>query len=480
MKRAVLVAALAALALLLASVSAARSGGVHGAGVDSVPKGFDLFQTDPAQNIFRFTGQSAIPAGFFAPDSQAFEGSVNFGGDPLITFQGGDVGNADTVVERTADGVAGPNGTPGDAVPIELRALSLVGVTPIEVATGQTTQLWDVRATLSPSRPSTGSIRITRSAPNGGTFDSQITVYPMFTFTRLSDGAQKVLDVGALPDGSRPEEPIIGKATPWRAGCAAPALDIPGLNPGFCAGQLPAGGTTLTIEQSPSQSIQHGIRPASARLEHFACYTAPTGKGFRPRTVTLTDQFGRRKAKVARGASLCNPARKNDEPAVVNKHDHLRCYQTDKGKSVRQTVMLRNQLGPFSVDVLDPRVLCLPSTKQIVRGKVPPKPSQRFLTDHFQCYRIKPVGSYRTSSLLLRDQFGSRRVSVKKPSQLCAPVKKNETAVRNPVGHLVCYAVKPSAKSVPVSVHNQFGRELTRTGRSASVCLPSIKVVREF
>jgi hypothetical protein len=479
MKRAVLVAALAALALLLASVSAARSGGVHGAGADTVAKGFDLFQTDPAQNVFRFVGKSAIPAGFFAPDSQAFEGSVNLGGDPIVTFQGTDVGNADTVVERTGDGSAGPNGTPGDPVPIELRALSLVGVAPIAVVTGQTTQLWDVRATLSPSRPSTGAIRLTRSDPNGGTFDSQITVYPMFTFTRLSDGAEKVLDVGALPDGQRPDEPLVAKATPWRAGCVAPALAIPGLNPGFCSGQRPAGGTTLTIEQS--SGIQHGIRPASARLEHFGCYTAPTGRGFRSRTVTLTDQFGRRSAKVARGMSLCNPTRKNAEAPVANRHDHLRCYQTDKGRSVRQTVMLRNQLGPFSVDVLEPQALCVPSTKQIVKGNVPPRPAQRFLIDHFQCYRIRPAGTYTTSSLLLRDQFGRRTVRVEKPSQLCAPVRKDKTEVRDPVRHLVCYAVKPRPKvSRRVSVHNQFGGELTRTGRADQVCLPSIKVVREF
>jgi hypothetical protein len=481
MKRAALLAAFAALAFLLASVSAASPSGVHAAGGGTVPKGFDLFQTDPSQNVFRFTGRSAIPAGFFAPDSQAFEGSVNFGGEPIITFQGNDVGNADTVVERTADGAPGPNGTAGEPVPIELRALSIVGVTPIDVVVGQTTQKWDVRATLSPSRPSTGSIRITRTGPNGGTFDSQVTVYPSFTFTRLSDGAEKVLDVGALPDGQRPEEPIIGRATPWRAGCVAPALAVPALNPGFCAGQLPAGGTTLTIEQTQSQQIQHGIRPASARLEHFGCYTSPTGKGFKPRTVRLTDQFGSRTAKVARGVSLCNPTRKNQEQPVVNKHDHLRCYQTDPGKSVRQTVMLRNQLGPFSVDVLDPRALCVPSTKQIVTGKVPPAPSQRFLIDHFQCYRIKPVGDYKASSLLLRDQFGRRKVSVAKPSQLCAPVKKNETGVRDPVHHLVCYQVRPRRK-VPrrVSVHNQFGGELTRTVLSDQVCLPTMKVVREF
>src|SRR4051812_33738268 len=127
MKRAVLVAAVAALGLFAGDARA-------------VAPGFDLFQTDPSQNVFKFTGQYAIPAGFFTPDSQPFEGFVNFGGDPLVTFMGNDVGNADTVLERTAEALPGENGTAGDAAPIELRQLSLVGIAPIEVVTSQSTQ----------------------------------------------------------------------------------------------------------------------------------------------------------------------------------------------------------------------------------------------------------------------------------------------------------------------------------------------------
>src|SRR3954463_15754917 len=113
MKRAVLVAAVAALALF--------TGDAH-----AIAPGFDLFQTDPEQNVFKFEGKSAIPAGFFTPDSRPFDGSVNFGGAPILTFQGQAVGNADTVVERTAASTPGPSGTTGDAAPIELRTLSLV------------------------------------------------------------------------------------------------------------------------------------------------------------------------------------------------------------------------------------------------------------------------------------------------------------------------------------------------------------------
>src|SRR3954468_19231031 len=173
MKRAVVAAAVAALALF---PGAARA----------VAPGFDLFQTDPERNVFKFTGRYAIPAGFFTPDSQPFEGFVNFGGDPINAFMGNSVGNADTVVERTAEAAPGENGSAGEPAPVEVRVLSLVGVAPIEVVTDQSTQLWDVRATLSPVRPSTGSISLTQTEANGGTLDSRVTVYPKFTFTRLS------------------------------------------------------------------------------------------------------------------------------------------------------------------------------------------------------------------------------------------------------------------------------------------------------
>jgi hypothetical protein len=478
MKRATLIAAFAALALLALGVGAS-SGGVHSSGNPrTIPAGFSLFQTDPSQNFFKFVGKSAIPAGFFSSDSKTFEGTVNFGGDPLITFQGQDVGNADTVVEREQISLSG-DASPSDPVPVELRALSLISLQPIEVLTDSGSQFWAVRATLSPSRPSTGTIRVTQTEPNGGTFDSSVVVYPKFTFTRLSDSAVKELDVGALPDEQRPDDPITGDDSPWRVSCVAPALNVPSLNSGFCAGQRPGGGTTLTVETGPN--LQHGIRPASARLEHFGCYSAPRGKGFKGRSVTLTDQFGRRKAKVGGGTLICNPARKNEEAAVVNKHDHLRCYRTNKGKPVGQIVMLANQLRSFAAEVRSPQALCLPSTKQVFKKRIPPKPSQRFRTDHFQCYAIRTNARFDTSGHLLRDQFGRRTVEIATPSQLCVPVRKNKTVVRNPVQHLVCYAVSPKRKVAKrLSIHNQFGREITRTRRAEQFCLPSLKVVREL
>src|SRR3954453_18085015 len=120
--------ALAAAAVLFAG---AGSAGAQTGVTPGLAPQFSLFQTDPSQNVFHFVGKSAIPAGFFTPDSQTFEGAANFGGDPLVKFEGRDVGNADTVVQRTADATPGPDGTAGEPAPIGLVALSLVSVPPI-------------------------------------------------------------------------------------------------------------------------------------------------------------------------------------------------------------------------------------------------------------------------------------------------------------------------------------------------------------
>ena len=79
-----------------------------------------------------------------------------------------------------------PNLMPTQAsgtVPIEVVVLSLVSVEPITVGDSQ----WDVFCGLSPEDPSTGSLTMTRTGPNGGTYTSTCYVWPRFVFTRTDD-----------------------------------------------------------------------------------------------------------------------------------------------------------------------------------------------------------------------------------------------------------------------------------------------------
>jgi hypothetical protein len=447
-----------------------------------VPPGFDLFETDPQQTLFSFRDQAEIPADFFDQGSAPFSGDVAFGGNPLLTFMGKDVGDADTVVERTQAAVL-PSPFPATAQsPVELRALSLVGIEPIQVDVGGATQLWDVGAEASASRPSSGSIDIVQQSKGGGTFDSRLTVYPKFTFTRLSDGRRRVLDVGALPDGTRPDDGLVlsSSGVPWRPGCIPPALRVPGLNDGFCPGQTTLGPGAANVEQAAL--ARHAVFPAQPRLEHFSCYpTPPRSRGAVPFSARLADQFGSSRASVRAPVTLCNPARKNREP-FSNRRAHLSCQAMRVRSAFRaRDVAVRNQFGSARLRVLRPVTLCAPALTSSVRQPRPPPPLRPpDGIDYYTCYRIStsapPVGRRVT----LVDQFGRRRASVLRPVSLCAPTRLNFSRLLHPAHHLVCYRVDFGNARFPVRqvrVQDKFGVEIVFPRRPAALCVPSLKLL---
>ena len=442
-----------------------------------IPPGFDLFETDPGPTHFNFQSpDTQIPAGFFGPGSDPFQGVVQFGGDPLNTFMGHNVGDADTVVKRPNSANPAPDAT----VPIELVQLSLVSVAPITVTYnhGQSPERWQITAARSPTQRSLGQITIHQPLPSsaGGTFDSQLQVIPKLTFTRISDGMTKTLDGAVLPQQAQ-QKLIFGQTGGvWRAGCILPALAVSGLNDGFCPGLTPTGRKQLTAESA--QLAQHGVYPAQPALEHFKCYSVEP-QPFDARQARLTDQFGTRTANVTKRAELCNPAQKNSEP-FRNKAAHLQCYATS-GPDENANVIVKNQLGSQSLTVHRPRRLCLPTQKRLL--------SQSFQQitvpiDHLQCYGVQARGSLLTPNPIpkvdLRDEFGTERnVRIGQPYQLCAPVQKrfqgNTTPIRNPVAHLVCYAISRPTEQRRVEIRNQFEKQRLRTRAPVGLCVPSSK-----
>lgn len=431
-------------------------------GVATIEPGFDLFETDPQATAFNFP---PFPPGFFGPGSDPFMGEVNFTGVPLKVFGGHNVGDTDTVVQRLD--VA----TPPDTIPIEIVALNLVSVQPITVTYngGQNPERWDVNASLSPTQSMQGQMTIQSTSPNGGTFDSQLPVFPLFTFTRLSDGQTRQLDAGFLPP---PQATFQANAVPWRVGCVLPALSVPGLNDGFCPGLTPEGQKQRTVENAAL--ARHGVYPAQPAPEHFKCYKVKPS-GFKDRQVTLTDQFGTRTAKVATRKELCNPVRKFQE-LFQNKQAHLVCY-TAPGVEPQRVVVVRNQFGSQQLVVRGSQRLCVPSEKR--------KPNKQFKPiqvpiDHDQCYAVEaqsplerfgPLGKVR-----LKDQFGKEKVKVGSPKWLCAPVQKNAEGIQHPVNHLVCYAIRDEPKDIAVQIRNQFEKANLIVGRPRLLCVPSAKL----
>jgi hypothetical protein len=464
-------------------VGVAGGSGLSSAQDGAIPAGFDLFETDPEQTVFRFQGPTSIPADFFDQGSKQFQGNVPFGGVPIDSFRSSGTGNADTIVERKSAATLPQDGSPSAPIPIELVQLSLASMAPLEVQVGQQTQLWEAHAVASPARPSTGQMSIARGGPNGGRFESSLTVYPKFTFRRLSDGVTRELDIGALPDNQRPEITIELRDGTWRAGgCTAPALAIRNLNGSFCAGQAPDDRLVLQKHQAPR--LEHAVLPVQPKLEHFNCYALTVLKVGKNPAVKLTDQFGDRNGKVTRRDpkrdALCNPVQKSGEP-LVNKRDHLRCYRLNAPVEPKTTqVWLRNQFHLFraEVNLTSPPRLCLPTAKAVNPKQPPTKP--RFRTEHFLCYPLKPIETpgikpFEGGDPKLKDQFLTHAPTVKNPNALCTPVAKNGRALNNSVEHLVCYPYKKRGKTVTVNVRNQFGLEKLRTAFAHTLCVPTTK-----
>jgi hypothetical protein len=154
----------------------------------------DADDADEEPNHQTFTA-NPIPAGFFDPGSEPFTGRINFRG---VALDPDNLNNADTIVERHGDPVtaADPVGTMG-TVTIEIVALNLTSVSPFVITYGGgQEELWRVDVDLSVVGQQQGTLTATKTHPNGGTFDSVLPVRPRFTFTRLEDGAVRVLDTG--------------------------------------------------------------------------------------------------------------------------------------------------------------------------------------------------------------------------------------------------------------------------------------------
>ncbi|MGH2712069.1 MAG: DUF7450 family protein [Actinomycetota bacterium] len=432
-----------------------------------IPPGYDLLETDPETTI----ANVQVPPGFFGPGSDPFNGDVRFTGYPINSFMGHDTGDASTVVQRPEAANVSP-GT-SDTVPIEIVALNLGSIEPITVTYngGQNPEDWNVMVGLSPTGPSQGDMTVTQDDANGGTFDAEIQVMPLFTFLRLSDGSTRTLDGAMLPPGGFR---LQAGSVPWRILCLLPALLVLALNNGFCPSFTADGQKRLTVFQAAF--VHHGIYPAQPRSEHFKCYTLQRVK-FKARNVNLNDQFGSRQANVSKRNELCNPVQKNSEP-YLNTTAHLVCYET-RGTDPNQLVAVKNQFGSQRLQVRESRRLCVPSEKH--KGRKSKFKPITVPIDHYQCYAVEAKTDLRRQGALgsvsLSDQFGQEQVNVGQPVQLCAPVQKNEEQIQHPVNHLVCYAIAGKRKVKLVEVRNQFEKKKLTTRKPTLLCVPSSKLV---
>ncbi len=139
-----------------------------------IPPGDDCWSTACGGTRADFA-DNPIPADFFDPGSQPFDGIIELGGA---------TGFADTIVERQGTLLLPPPYPVTETVPVELVQLNLVSCAPITVQ--PMGSQWDVAVDLSTTGPPLGTMTVTKESSSGGTFTAQFYVQPRYTFTRVT------------------------------------------------------------------------------------------------------------------------------------------------------------------------------------------------------------------------------------------------------------------------------------------------------
>ena len=130
----------------------------------------------------------ALPADFFGPGSEPFDGNVLLKGKRILQ---------NVVLERTAGALFGASPTPQD-IPLEMVGLSLVSAQPIIVTyTGGATELWDMEVNLDKDANSSCWIRVSHFAPgepDGGAIlpaGSFFDIFAEITFTHTPASGER-------------------------------------------------------------------------------------------------------------------------------------------------------------------------------------------------------------------------------------------------------------------------------------------------
>jgi hypothetical protein len=150
--------------------------------------GIDLWATQGDGRTFIDFKISPIPAGFFCASSAVFDSRVVLQGAPLTTGVARELGNTDTIVERLDDAVFDKRGVASTR--IQVRALNLVGMAPIQTSCGA----FNVRAVLDGDQPVT-KMRIVRESANGGYFVAPLALNVKMVFTRVGEKNARPLEL---------------------------------------------------------------------------------------------------------------------------------------------------------------------------------------------------------------------------------------------------------------------------------------------
>ena len=149
----------------------------------TVPGGTDYLTTIRSDQYVEFSPE------ILGPGMEGFRETVVLIGAALFPA----MGNADTVVERLADGEI------DQEIPTRQTALAQVSAAPIKLEGHATSAgYYDLYITLSPTAESPGKVVYHSKDGIGGTFESQATFWPLFELRPLGGGKSIFFDTGKV------------------------------------------------------------------------------------------------------------------------------------------------------------------------------------------------------------------------------------------------------------------------------------------
>jgi hypothetical protein len=156
--------------------------------VRTIQNGIDVWRTPADGTSYVDFARNPIPKGFFCNKSAAFTGRIALQGRPLTTGTPGELGGADTILQRLDDATFDGNGVA--MTRLQMRALQLESVSPVKTACGD----FHVQVSLSGTQPIT-KMRIIRETESSGRFEAPIEVRYRVSFFPTKGAPTQRLDL---------------------------------------------------------------------------------------------------------------------------------------------------------------------------------------------------------------------------------------------------------------------------------------------
>jgi hypothetical protein len=153
---------------------------------------------------------------------------------------------------------------------------------------------------------------------------------------------------------------------------------------------------------------------------HLTCYNVAKPKSLVDPQVISSDSFGQHELRVLRRRTqLCVPSEEVGQPAPTLDLENFELYQTKRAPHTPrfdgQEVDLSDQFLDETVKLKKPSRLGVPTDKD--NGGIS-NPST-----HLTCYSV-PARTFKNREVEVLNQFGQFRLSVKRPKMLCVPSYK--------------------------------------------------------